>query len=292
MVEFGQLIPADQIASELAGLGRSGTSGAVEIDGQPRGIVYLRHGRLTFAASPAVPDLGTRLIRSRRLLPDVWDQIARDHRTDGGVGAALVGRGLVTQAELQRLVQSIALDALLALTAPFAGECAVTGIWLAPQRSHWAETLLAMDVASVRRYIDHMTQQLAWYDVNPRWCPQWSAHAHPTALVNSGQRAIASLIDGRTTVRELAWRGGLSLHETMESVGQLLHAGMCTRPERPARPELPAGPERPEQSERPQPAALPRRDQPTAARVTTQARATPLEFGLLQRVRQGLERMA
>ena len=84
---------------------------------------------------------------------------------DGATGSALVGRGIVTAAELQRLLQSIALDALLALTTPFAGECAVAGIWFAPQRSHWAEAVLAMDVASVRTYLDHMTQRLAWYDI-------------------------------------------------------------------------------------------------------------------------------
>ena len=280
MVEPGQLRPADQIASELAGLGRGGASGAVEIEGRPGGIVYLRHGRLAFAESPAVPDLGTRLIRSRRLPPGVWDQIARDHHPDGAVGAALVGRALITRAELQRLLQSITFDSLLALTAPFAGECSVTGIWLAPQRSHWAQTVLAMDVASVRRCLEHMTQQLAWYDITPRCRPQWSAVSHPEALVNSGQRAIASLIDGRTTVGDLAWRGGLSLHETMESVGQLVHAGACTLPAPHAVPGPPAR------------ARLPRRAQLTEARATPQVRATPLELGLLQRVRQGLERMA
>ena len=252
----------------------------MEIEGQPSGIVYLRHGRLAFAESPAVPDLGTRLIRSRRLPPGVWDQIARDHHADGAVGAALVGRALITRAELQRLLRSITFDSLLALTAPFAGECWVTGIRLAPQRSHWAQTVLAMDVASVRRYLEHMTQQLAWYDVTPRCRPQWSALSHPEALVNSGQRAIASLIDGRTTVRDLAWRAGLSLHETMESVGQLVHAGTCTLPA----PHAVPGP-----SPR---AGLPRRAELTEARATSQVRATPLELGLLQRVRQGLERMA
>ena len=131
MAEPGRQIPADQIVGDqivgkLTELGHRGASAAVEISGQPGGIVYLSNGRLAFAESPAVPDLGTRLVRSRRLAPDVWDQIARDSRPDGAVGAALVGRAHVTPAELQRLLQSIALDALLALTTPFAGECCVT----------------------------------------------------------------------------------------------------------------------------------------------------------------------
>ncbi len=287
-------IVGDQIVGKLTELGHRGASAAVEISGQPGGIVYLSNGRLAFAESPAVPDLGTRLVRSRRLAPDVWDQIARDSRPDGAVGAALVGRAHVTPAELQRLLQSIALDALLALTTPFAGECCARGIWFAPQRSHWAETVLAMDVESVGQYIAHMTQRLAWYDVTPRWCPQWSAPAPPGALVNSGQRTVAGLIDGRTTVSELAWRGGLSLHETMESVGRLVQAGLCVLPARdavPVVPERPASPGRLAVAECPSPAKLPRRGQPGEARAAHQARATPLDLGLLYRVRQGLERM-
>jgi hypothetical protein len=284
LVEPGWPIPADQIpadhtARDLAELGRRGASGAVEITGQPGGIVYLRNGYVVWAESPAVPDLRTRLIRSRRLPSAVWDQIARDDGPAGTVGAALVARNLLTRAELERLLQSIVLDALLALTAPFAGECRVTGLWFIPQRSHWADTVLAMDVSMVRRYLDHMTQQLAWYEVTPRWCPQWPAGKPTATLINSGQRAIATLIDGRTTVSELVWNFGLSLHETMASVGQLVHAGMCTLPIREAVPECPAR------------AGLPRRGPLTEARATTHVRATPLEFGLLQRVRQGLQQM-
>ena len=232
LVESGQLRPADQIASELARLGRGGASGAVEIEGQPSGIVYLRHGRLAFAESPAVPDLGTRLIRSRRLPPGVWDQIARDHHADGAVGAALVGRALITRAELRRLLRSITFDSLLALTAPFAGECSVSGIWLAPQRSHWAQTVLAMDVASVRRYLEHMTQQLAWYDVTPRWRPRWSALRRPEALVNSsgtGHRQPDRRADSGQRPGEVCV-AAFPCHETMDAVGQLVHAGTCTLP--------------------------------------------------------------
>lgn len=325
LVEPDRPVPADQIASQLTELGRRGASGAFEITGQPGGNVYLRNGYLVWAESSAVPDLGTRLIRSRRLPPPVWDQIARDDGPDGTIGATLVARDFLTRAELERLLQSIVLDTLLALTKPFAGECRVTGFSFVPQRSHWAETVLAMDVAMVRRYLDHMAQQLAWYDVSPRECPRWPAGWRPETVVNSGQRAVACLIDGRTTVSELAWRGGLSLHETMASVGQLAHKGVCRLPVPDAvpAPPVPAGdgalagdgapagrpgsagpcvaaaqpapaqrcadPERPERLTRP---ALPRRGPLTGTGATPQVRATPLELGLLQRVRQGLERMA
>ena len=287
MAEFGRPIPADQIARELAVLAQGEASGALEINGQPGGIVYLLAGRLTFAESPAVPDLGTRLIRSGRIQPDVWDQLAWGSRPDGATGSALVGRGIVTAAELQRLLQSIALDALLALTTPFAGECAVAGIWFAPQRSHWAEADLAMDVASVRTYLDHMTQRLAWYDIPARGCPRLSGAGHPEGLVHRDQQAIVGQIDGRTTVAELAWRGGFALHETVESIGRLVHAGMCTVAAPDAVPAVPG-----EAGAGLAVADLPRRGRDRDDLPADLARATPLDLGLLQRVRQGLQHMS
>ncbi len=297
----GQIAPGQiasaQVATELAELGQRGVSGAMEITGHPGGIVYVRNGYLVWAESPAVPDLGTRLIGSGRLPSGAWDQIAREDGPDGTIGATLVSRDFLTRAELERLLQSVVLDALLALTKPFAGECRVTGFRFVPRRSHWAETVLAMDVTMVRRYLDHMTQLLAWYDVSPRGCPQWPDERPRETLVNVGQRTVARLIDGRTTVSELAWRGGLSLHETMASVGQLVHTGLCIfRAPGPPAPGnhlalaerlAPAGrcavPDRPR---------LPRRGPVAGSAATPQVRATPLELGLLQRVRQGLEGMA
>jgi hypothetical protein len=150
----------------------------------------------------------------------------------------------------------------------------------------------------VRRYLDHMTQRLTWYEITPRWCPQWWPGRTTETLVNSGLWTVAGLIDGRSTVSELAWRGGLALHETMASVGHLVQAGMCTLPA----PDLVPGDSTPSGDpgpaghaavpEHPVQAPLPRRSPVTDASATSGTRATPLEFGLLQRVRQGLDRMA
>jgi hypothetical protein len=305
LAEIGRPIPADQIASELAVLARGEASGALEINGQPGGIVYLSAGRLTFAESPAVPDLGARLIRSGRIQPDVWDQLARESRPDGAIAGALVARGIVTAAGLQRLLQSITLDALLALTTPFAGECAVAGIWFAPQRSHWAEAALAMDVAFVRTYLDHMTQRLAWYDIPARGCPRLTGAGHPEGLVHRDQRAIVGQIDGRTTVAELAWRGGFALHETVESIGRLVHAGMCTvtAPDTAALPDTVPAADTLAAPDTVSPVAgeagagqavteLPRRGPDRDDLPADLARATPLDLGLLQRVRQALQHMS
>lgn len=306
MAELGWEAPVDRVLNELARLGRRAATGAVEISGRPGGIFYLNQGRLTFAESPGVPDLGTRLVGSGRVAPDVWGQIVRESPPgspgvpDGVPGSALAGRGIITATELQRLLQSIALDALLALTMPFAGECSVSGLWFMTQRSHWAETVLAMDIGSVRDYIDHMAQRLAWYDVSPRWCPRWSGPGRPEALVNAVQRAVANRMDGHTAVSELACQGGLALHDTMDAVGQLVHAGHCTVPAPDpvlalagAPADVPVLADALGSPVAPQPArsALPHRAPLTDERAARAAQADPLDLALLQRVRQGLERM-
>jgi len=306
LAELGWEAPVDRVLNELARLGRSAATGAVEISGRPGGILYLNQGRLTFAESPGVPDLGTRLVGSGRVAPDVWDQIVRESPPgssvvpDGAPGAALAGGGIITATELQRLLQSISLDALLALTTPFVGQCSVSGLWFMTQRSHWAETILAMDIGSVRDYIDHMAQRLAWYDVSPRWCPRWSGPGRPEALVNAAQRAVASRMDGHTAVSELAWQGGLALHDTLDAVGQLVHAGHCTVPAPDpvlalagAPADVPVLADALGSPDAPQPArsALPHRAPLTDERAARAAQADPLDLALLQRVRQGLERM-
>lgn len=296
MAESGRPAPADRSASELAGLARRGASGAIEISGRPGGIIYLNRGRLTFAESPAVPDLGTRLVRSGRLQPEAWDRLIRQSRPDGAVAAALIAGGIATEAGLQQLLQSVTLDAMLALTTPFAGQGSVAGTWFAPRRSHWAEAVLAMDVTSVQAYLEHMTQRLAWYNVTSRWCPRLSGAGRPDWLVHRDQRAIVGRIDGRTTVGELAWRGGFALHETMESVGRLVHAGLCTVTVPDAAPvgsaPVPVPPAARGIVPEPARASLPQRSHPGDGGLPPLTRATRMDFALLQRVRQGLQQMS
>ena len=101
------------------------------------------------------------------------------------------------------------------------------------------------------------------------------------------QQAIVGQIDGRTTVAELAWRGGFALHETVESIGRLVHAGMCTVAAPDAVPAVPG-----EAGAGLAVADLPRRGPDRDDLPADLARATPLDLGLLQRVRQALQHMS
>jgi len=105
----------DWVADELAALASRSASGALQVSGEPGGTIYLSDGCLAFAESPGVPDLGSRLVNSRRLGVDQWRQANRDGHPDACAGDLLMRRGLIDEAEWQALLQSAALDALVGL---------------------------------------------------------------------------------------------------------------------------------------------------------------------------------
>ena len=215
-----------QISAELALLAQQRASGALEIIGNPGGMVFLSGGYLTYAESPSIPDLRTRLIRSKRISVDRWNEIFASDQARGGIGALLVSWDVISRAELRDLLWSVALDALVALTLPVpAGQRARVRFW--PRRSHWVGSLLRLDVASVWADAGQKAERLARREIPAEGCPRLSRMTHPWAVVNSEQWAVAWQLDGLATVRDLAWRNGYALYDTLELVGDLVQAGLC-----------------------------------------------------------------
>jgi hypothetical protein len=74
------------VAGKLNALARRGASGALRIGGDPGGTIYVNQGRMAFAESAAAPDLGSRLVNSRRLGVDQWRKAEQDSHPGGCAG--------------------------------------------------------------------------------------------------------------------------------------------------------------------------------------------------------------
>ena len=217
-----------RIADELDALALDGASGTMRIDGDPSGTICLNGGDLTFAESSSVPDLATRLAGSQRLPDAEWRVLLKRGQSRGEIGPLLVERGVITRDDLRAVLRSAVLDAVIALTAPMTAGRFVATTRFAPRESHPAGSMLRLSIESVWAEVARRARQLARHDIPLEARPQLSDLRHHGTIVKREQWAVACKINGVATVRELAWRNGFALHDTIEWVGELVEAGLCT----------------------------------------------------------------
>ncbi|MFO7250481.1 MAG: hypothetical protein DIU60_007005 [Actinomycetes bacterium] len=215
------------ILAELATLTRDKASGALRIDGDPGGVVYLDAGRLVFAEAVGVPDVGTRLIGTRLLSAGQWAAACTPDPPPDGVGALLVRSGLLGRDDLLAVLRSASLDALTALATPLMRPPSVTRLWFAERERPWIGSLLSLEVDWVRAELARRADLLAATPVPLDARPVGTDLRRPFGRVGRAEWAMACRIDGATSLRELAWRYGLALYDTVESVGGLLREGLC-----------------------------------------------------------------
>ena len=234
------------LAGRLARLARRGASGALHITGDPGGTVYLADGYLTFAESPVVPDLGSRLVNSRRVLVDQWSRADQDSQPGGCAGDLLLRRGLIDAAEWQALIRSAALDALLALALsedPPAGNRAAGnhdagnhdagnrgpawGTSFTRGQASRAGSALRLETEPAWAHARAEAARLAGYGVLPAARPRLHGPGRDRLVFSRQATTVLRQFDGRTTVRDLAWRNGLALYGVMDWVAHLIEDGVC-----------------------------------------------------------------
>ncbi len=142
------------------------------------------------------------------------------------LGAVLLG--CVTREELAALLRSVIVDAILALTVPMSGDIAVSGIRFEAPRPHWASAFAGQPLDSVREEAVCRAARIARYQVTRTTTVALRDLDQGPVVLTREEWAIASRIGRTSTVRDLAWRSGLSLCDTIEYVGRLVWAGVCT----------------------------------------------------------------
>jgi hypothetical protein len=241
----------------VADLGARGASGVLEVKGNPSGAIYLDQGRIAFAWASWVPGLVARL---RGILPspaerqdllagrdtDDTDTDDTDTETDdtdaAAVAALAVQRGYLTPAGLHELIGSIVVDAFLVLTIPLAADSTVASIRFASARTYWTEMFPRLDIDPVRREALRRAQRMADYGLAPTTAVALRDLRRPTAVLTREQWAVASLIIGTASAREIALRHGTALADTVECLGSLIRVGLCTPVRVAERRQLPPRP--------------------------------------------------
>ena len=161
------------------------------------------------------------------------------------MGALLIQHRAIGADQLQAIVRSAVVDAILVFSVPVAAESFVSDIRFQVPGAHWAGSYSRLPVDLVRAEAADRAGRMARQGLAYTAPLQLRALKLPSAMLTPRQWAVACEIDGTRSAQDLAWRCGLALYETVECVGELVRAGMCapipaSRPRIARPPSVPA----------------------------------------------------
>lgn len=222
-------------------LGTRGASGVLEVTGIPSGAIYLEGGRITFARASWVPGPAARLRGIQQLPAELAELLAsRGGEDDAAMAAHIARRGYLTTAGLHELIKSIVIDVLLVLTIPLAVDSPGTAIRFASTRGYWPEKFPRLEVAPLRAEASQRAQRMAQCDLAPTTAVALHWLRLPAAVLTNEQWTVARQLTGPASAQELALRSGIALADTMECLGGLMQAGLCTPVRIPGQRRLPS----------------------------------------------------
>ena len=212
----------------LESLGRKCTSGVLEVDGNPAGAIYLDRGQITFARASWVPDLTARLCGVLQPAPELRNLLRGSDQADRDIGVMLVERGFMARNELQSILRSAIIDALLALTRPLAGRSSVSDIRFEAPGVHWAAAFVRLPLESAQSEVARRAEQMSCAGIADTVPVALADFDRGPAILTRDQWAIACRVNGSLTPRDLARQAGLPLYDTVTALGILLRRGLCT----------------------------------------------------------------
>ncbi len=129
------------------------------------------------------------------------------------------------------------------LTVRGGEDAVVSDIRFAAPGAHWAGAFSSHRVDAVRSEALRRAEHMARYHLTRTTQVRLADLGRPSAVLSRRQWAIASVVDGATSVQDLAWQCGMALYDAIECVGHLVRAGLCvqcgSRPAAPSRPHEP-----------------------------------------------------
>jgi hypothetical protein len=203
-------------------------SGVLEVTGSPAGAVYLDCGRIAFARASWVPGLAARLRAISPALDGLGETSSGGDVDDAAVAGLAVQGGYVTAAGLHGLIRSIVVDAFLVLTVPLAADSPVAAIRFTSTRTYWPETFPRLGVDLVREEAFRRAARLAEHGLAPTTAVALCDLRAPSAVLTREQWAVACQIGAHASALDLAARRGAALIDTLDCLGSLTRAGLCS----------------------------------------------------------------
>ncbi len=209
-----------------------------QIEGSPAGTIYFDRGQITFARASWTPDLSARLLGAMRPSPESRELLTGGDRPDRDIGTILIQRNYLSRAELQQIVRSVVVDAIIVLTTSSDEDAFISDVRFTAPVPHWAGSFSCLDFGAVQAEATRRAGRMARSGLSRTTPVQLHDLARPAAVLSRQQWAVACTIDGAWSAQDLAWQCGLALYEAIEDVGALVEAGLCA----PCPAEAPASP--------------------------------------------------
>jgi hypothetical protein len=162
-------------------------------------------------------------------------------RPDRDIGTILIQRNYLSRAELQQIVRSVVVDAIIVLTTSSDEDAFISDVRFTAPVAHWAGNYSCLDFGAVQAEATRRAGRMARSGLSRTTPVQLHDLARPAAVLSRQQWAVACTIDGAWSAQDLAWQCGLALYEAIEDVGALVEAGLCVPC--PAEAPAPRGPE-------------------------------------------------
>jgi hypothetical protein len=222
-VKSGRAVLPRRVLTQLAG---AAETGALYVEGEPGGTLYLAGGLVSYAESPAAPDAGELLTVSGRVPPHVWHAVLAG--TPGtGAGAQLVAQGHLTQGELELCLLGALYDAAFFVLSPTPAR-----VRFEPGGTHPLGGVCRVDPAVLGREVTRRRRQLdeaypgSAVDSAPI-TPVLRAPV-PRLALTATQWELVVHADGKRTAADLARLLGRAGYNTLLELRRLAAAGLVT----------------------------------------------------------------
>ena len=239
-----------RLADALREYAAAGFSGLLRVDGRPGGTLYFADGGVAGCETPGAPGLEAILLRSHRVSETDWNAaFAAAAMADRPLTDELVDRELLGAGEAEALLRTALADAVFAVlygtverwaTAP-GTDCPLplkppaTPTLLLGETARRGQVLAAFDAQLVSAS-DRFTALPRGQQPDGGLADIGLAEAEPAdaRLADSGlppgQEALLALVDGRRTVRDLAFALGRGLYATMLELARMRAANLVAVP--------------------------------------------------------------